>query len=245
MTQFAVGVDTFPYNYKKYPQLTAAELRLGLTEPVKARTLRRWRKEAPQAMSLAWVASQHFTHTPESIQTGQSLVLQEGEDRQKFGHFQDSAENRRLWKEIREQADALSAQAVVLETPAALTPSQEHKKRLEAFATGWGELDAMSAQVVWSPSGFWEREEALEISKRLGWLLALDPLFDPDEPLPEGNAVYFRMSGRFGVHSKYTPDDFERLLDVGEGFEQVTVIFSTREALKDAREFARTVQRGF
>lgn len=242
MTRFVMGGDSFPYKYEKYPQLNAVQLRSGAGAPPHPKTLRRWAKEAPEGMCFVWVVSPYLTHLKREVGGGHPLELAEGEREERFGHLQETAENARLWGEERERIEALGASAVVLETPAGLTPSSENKARLKNFAQGWGELAELGVDVVWNPSGFWEREEVLGLCDEMGWHAAVDPLFDREEPLPERDAVYFWMSGRYGVRSRYTRDDLEMLFDIAEGYEKATVIFTTQQPLRDAKVFAEVVK---
>lgn len=74
-------------------------------------------------------------------------------------------------------------------------------------------------------------------------ILAIDPLVDEREPLPDADEAYFQMLGRHGLLDSYSDDDLENLLDAVSQYDDCTVIFRTNHSLNDAMrtiELAKT-----
>lgn len=224
-----------------YQTATAIEYRVGLFTPPKARVLKAWAQDAQAAshpMRSIWVAWQAFTHRPGDIKKGFGLKLQPGESAANLGHFQKTPENIRVWQRIREQAVNVGASRILLETSANFTPSDANKRALAEFASNWADLpDGM--KLIWHPAGFWEREEAQSIAMAHDMILAIDPLVDVREDLPEGSEAYFQMLGRHGLLDSYSDDDLETLLDAAAQYDDCTIIFRTTQSLNDAK---RTIQ---
>lgn len=245
MSKFYCGCSDFPRDRKKfYETCQAIEYRVGLFTPPKARVLKSWAEEAlkaPGGMRSVWVAWQAFTHRPMDIHKGFGLKLLEGESGAHLGHFQRTAENLRVWARIKEQAQNVGATRILLETPANFTPSDANKRALEVFVKEWAEVPE-GMKLIWHPAGFWEREESDQLARGLGMVLAVDPLVDEREALPEGEEGYFQMLGRHGLMDSYSDDDLASLLDVASRYDDCTVIFRTRDSLGDARRLIKFAQ---
>ena len=242
MTDIFCGCSDLPHDRKAfYRDASAIEYRVGLFSPPKARVLKDWAAAAADSknnMRSIWVAWQAFTHRPADIKKGFGLKLLPGESAANLGHFLKTDENLRVWTRIKEQAVNVGASRILLETPAAFTPSDANKRSLECFAKDWADLPE-NMRLVWHPAGFWEREEAALVAQNLGILLAIDPLVDEREDLPDSSEAYFQMLGRHGLLDSYSDDDLERILDMAARFDDVTVVFRTCDSLGDARRLIK------
>lgn len=242
MTEFYCGCSDLPHERQAfYKTATAIEYRVGLFTPPKARVLKTWAQEAANAaspMRSIWVAWQAFTHRPGDIKKGYGLKLLPGENAANLGHFQKTPENMRVWTRIKEQAVHVGATRILLETSANFTPSALNKRALAEFASDWADLPE-GMKLIWHPAGFWEREESLEIASAHDIVLAIDPLVDSHEDLPDCAETYFQMLGRHGLLDSYSDDDLECLLDAAAQYDDCTIIFRTHRALNDVK---RTLQ---
>ena len=242
MTDIFCGCSDLPHDRKAfYKNASAIEYRVGLFSPPKARVLKDWAAaaaESPNDMRSIWVAWQAFTHRPADIKKGFGLKLLPGESAANLGHFLKSAENLRVWTRIKEQAQNVGASRILLETSANFTPSDSNKRALECFVKEWAELPE-NMRLIWHPAGFWERDEAAEIAQSLGMILAIDPLVDEREDLPDASEAYFQMLGRHGLLDSYSDDDLERILDMTARFDDVTIVFRTCDSLGDARRLLK------
>lgn len=245
MTKIYCGCSDLPHNRKDfYKTCSAIEYRVGLFSPPKARVLKSWAEAAQESLSpmrSVWVAWQAFTHRPADIHKGFGLKLLDGESPANLGYFKKTPENLRVWTRIKEQAIHVGASRILLETPAHFTPSDENKRALADFANDWADLPE-NTKLVWHPAGFWEREESAAIAQQLGMILAIDPLVDEREGLPEGNEAYFQMLGRHGLLDSYSDDDEAAILDAASRYDECTIVFRTRDSLADAKRLMRLAE---
>ncbi|MDD9965735.1 MAG: DUF72 domain-containing protein [Myxococcales bacterium] len=127
-------------------------------------------------------------------------------------------------------AERLRARAVVLPTPASLTPGSHSRERIKAFAEALPR--PAGRHYVWAPQGLWEEEESAQLAERLGLVRAFDPLF---EQRPPGSVVYARLQtlGAQTGFSEATLDDvLERIGD--EPFETAFVSIESDRSFKQA-----------
>ncbi len=242
MTQIFCGCSDLPHDRRAfYQNATAIEHRVGLFAPPKARVLKSWAEDAANAkspMRTIWVAWQAFTHRPGDIRKGFGMKLQPGDNPANLGHFQKTPENLRVWTRIKEQAVNVGASHILLETSANFTPSDANKRAMEAFAKDWAELPE-NIKLVWHPAGFWDREESALQAQNLNMILAIDPLVDEREPLPDCEEIYFQMLGRHGLLDNYSDDDLACILNAAAHYDDVSIIFRTCDSLGDAKRLLK------
>ena len=108
--------------------------------------------------------------------------------------------------------------AVLLPTPADLTPGMRDIELLRAFAARLPRSEAR--HWVWQPNGPWEQERAAALANELGLVLAFDPLL---EARPEGRVAYACLNA-LGARRSFSQAALEQALervtspDVGEAF---------------------------
>lgn len=245
MAQIFCGCSDLPHDRRAfYQNATAIEHRVGLFAPPKARVLKSWAEDAAAAknpMRTIWVAWQAFTHRPGDIRKGFGMKLQPGDSPANLGHFQKTPEMLRVWTRIKEQAVNVGASHILLETSANFTPSEANKRAMEAFAKDWADLPE-NMKLVWHPAGFWEREESALIANKLGMILAIDPLVDEREPLPDASEVYFQMLGRHGLLDSYSDDDLACILNAAAHYDDVSIIFRTCDSLGDTKRLLKLAE---
>jgi len=225
MSNILIGTCDYPHDRARYlSEFLTVEHHIGGLHPPGDKMLKGWAAETSEDCRHIWVASKDFIDEPRrgSERVGQAL-----------GHFVDSQQNRSLWGEVKARAAMLGAKTILLDTPSAFTPSPANKERLTRFALDWAKLPE-GVNLAWFAAGFWEREECAELCEQLGITLALDPLVDPSEALPEHEKIYFRLLGAHGLRDHYSDDALEMLIDLCEDFEEAVVIFKTEKPIKDA-----------
>lgn len=86
---------------------------------------------------------------------------------------------------LTEAADALQARAVIIHTPAELTPGARSRDLLRAYVEKLPRVP--ERHYVWAAQGAWEPEEAAALCRELGIVRAFDPLETEASP---GDVVY-------------------------------------------------------
>jgi hypothetical protein len=160
-------VDRLP-GAKYAAKLRFAELALRAPLP-RVPTLRRLRAQAPAGLVLALRA-------PRS-----TLCSARGPLR-----FDAALERSFAW--LLAASDALAVRLTLLPTPADLSTGQRDRELLAELARRLPRTPGRDW--VWQPSGPWQRDQAAEVARALGLVLAFDPLLDP---LPEGDIAYAQL----------------------------------------------------
>jgi len=131
-------------------------------------------------------------------------------------------------------ADALAACAVVLPTPADLTPGARARDLLAALAE---RLPRNAGRHwVWEPAGAWEQQDAERLARGLGLVLAFDPLLTAKPP---GSVAYARLRALGGRRS-FSQSLLEEVLAKLqlEPADTTYVVFDAPRAVKHAVDLA-------
>ncbi len=202
-------LDRLP-GYKYQKALHFAELAFRGPRPRPA-TLARSRREAPAAMRFALVAPRDTLLDPQGSMRIENL--------------RDGVE----W--LTRAADALEAVAIVLPTGREVTPGQRDRDRLRAFVDALGRPTGRA--IVWAPAGLWEREPAELFARKLGVVLAFDPL---EDDAPEGAIGYARVQAA-GTRSRISTGMLttvaEKMLEADFGTSYVAI--DSHTSFRDAK----------
>jgi hypothetical protein len=115
-----------------------------------------------------------------------------------------SPEQEQALKATLEAAEALEARCLVIQTPASVTPTALHKKRLAALLAG---LPRDATLVGWEPRGIWSPEEMDRWSRELGVQLIGDA---SQGDSPRGATLYTRLRG-IGANTRFSAGVIDRV----------------------------------
>jgi uncharacterized protein YecE (DUF72 family) len=145
-------------------------------------TLRRWLREAPRGFVFSLLAPQSLAASG----------------------FAKSRENKEVLEGLGEFATALGARAIVLRGPEDFKPGKATQSTLYAFL---GQAPKKLPTLVVDLPG-WTAAQ-IEGAARGRAIAARDPL--RDEPMPDGDLVYFRLPGPAGRRSRYDEPSLDRI----------------------------------
>jgi uncharacterized protein YecE (DUF72 family) len=129
-------------------------------------------------------------------------------------------------------ARALSAQWLVLQTPASVTPSRRSIDRLAELVN---RLPRESWRLGWEPRGVWEHEEA----ERIGAELDISVIADISrQPVAGADVLYSRIRG-LGASSTLPSGAIEAMAEQLDGLQQAFIVVET----DDARRVASVLRR--
>ena len=180
--------------------VAAAELKQAPSDA----TLRRWRKAAPPSFEF-------------SVVTGPGL-----------GKLKPSDALETELAALLKAVTLLSARAIVIATPADVTPSKLWRERLGKLVE---RLPGDASTIVWEPSGLWETEDAAALGKSLGIVVAIDPVRDP---VPEGPVCYARLRAAGGTRA-FSTTALQKVADAIGERRDAYVVFETTAALKEGK----------
>ncbi len=196
-------------------QLRLVELTEESIETVRDRTLRKWRKEAPEGARFSLVTGTQLAET---------------------GFLGASATS--VWEQTLRRAEILGAETVILRTPGHFRPTLENRKRLVEFMKSHA---ASGPAVAWWAEGLWEGQpdELMAVCEESKMLPVVDPLgLDDDEELPGGSDFYWRILGRRGLRGGFSDYQLELLVEACLERQTGSIFFSSPDMFNDARRFA-------
>lgn len=185
-------------------------------EPLpRAGTLERWRETIPEGFVT-------------------SFVVPSAARKSAKGAFRFDDEMTAAFEWAVRAAEILRARFVVVPTGSELTTGQRDRDLLSAWVERFGATT--ERRIVWHPTGLWDREIALPFARKLGVLLAFDPL--EAEP-PAGPLLYARLRA-IGLRTRF---DETMLLDVLDALqssdaEEAFIAIESGRAIKEASRLA-------
>jgi len=229
--RISVGTVGYPIDRRRvHATVDVVELLEARSAPPRRRIAARLRADTPDTVAFTVQAP-----TPVFLAPAEQPELELGGDRERYGEFKLTDENLGLWRRGVEFAAELEAEALVLVTPASLTPAAVSLARMEAFLAA---ADRGGLPLVWEPHGPWDAERAQRVAADCGLVLAVDPL--RDEP-PGGPLAYLRLGPFAAMGSRVGVYDLERIAEAAARFERAYCLFDTPRAVDDARNLKRVL----
>jgi len=231
-----VGCCGFALAQSKYFEtFDLVEVQQTFYQPPRAATAARWRAAAPPGFVFLVKAWQLITHEPSSP-TYRRLTrpippAAEG----RYGSFRWTDEVRAAWAETRAICEALSAPAVLFQTPASFTPSSTHRANLVRF---FREIPRDGRVFVWEPRGVWEASEVKALCGELDLVHAVDPL---QQLTTSRGCAYYRLHGLDTVRGSFSEVQLGKALAACDGFDEAYVLFNNVQAAADAQRFLALV----
>jgi uncharacterized protein YecE (DUF72 family) len=227
-----VGTVGFPVSKRNlFGRVDVVELSDTFNAIPKSRTGKKQREETPANVSYTVELPKHlFVPPPPGTQLPG--------DAARYGGFQTSDENLKLFERTVRYADALGADTLVLITPPEFTPA---KPKTEALFSFLKTVDRGQKKLVWQPGGPWEIERAADFAAQMDVVPAVDPLRDPP---PVGPFCYLRLGPFSVMGSRVGVYDLEQIAGIVQPFEDATVVFDTPRAFDDAKNLKNVLLEG-
>jgi hypothetical protein len=129
-----------------------------------------------------------------------------------------------------EAADRLNVLALVLATPAEITPSVRNRDLLAGYFERLPRVAGRS--YVWSPSGLWEQEQIGSVARKLALVPAFDPL--TAEPI-SGSFAYARLVS-LGIQRRFSDTMLEQVATAlrRSSNQSVCTVFDSDQFVKQA-----------
>ncbi len=179
-------------------------------------TIKRWRREAPEAFEFAVLA-------PREIGT-------EG--------FREGKVTETALEAVRGIGDDLRANTLVLLSPPEFGATKANKAALKGLLA---HAKTRFKRIVWEPAPSWAPDEAESLAEAAGAICAVDPL---TQGIRGGRVGYYRLQGPAGKKSRYEDPAIERLAElVGEMIHEETVlVFANIDMTADAKRLKKALK---
>ncbi len=183
-------------------------------------TLNTWRTKSPKGFAFV-------LHADRSIP---EILLKAYEENQE--ELPSSFEA--AWEKTLERAKALSAKAIIIETPPEFRPSDSARALIEKVGHF---VSVQKLPVIWEKHGLWDTEESVILSRKCGLVPCYDPFLASAEELKlkKGNEVCFRITERAASRRQFDEYDFEQLIGWCSSFNRAFVLFNGRHKLLHAK----------
>lgn len=208
------------------------EIQKTFYQPPKIETAERWRAKAPSDFTFTLKAWQLVTHESSSPTYRRLTEDLTDEQRSNCGAFRWNETTRWAWRRTQGIADALEAEAILLQTPKSFEPTRDHLSNLRTFLT---EADRHERMIVFEPRGpQWTSEVVADIASELDIVHGVDPFLRA--PATDG-LHYYRLHGRpeYEYYYEYTEEDFTELRAKIPDEESTWIFFNNQSMADDAR----------
>lgn len=227
-----IGCCGFPIAKLKYfEEFPVVEIQQTFYQPPRLETLQGWREQAPKPFEFTLKAWQLITHPSSSPTYRRLKELPHGSNLKAYGFFKQTDEVFTAWEQTRQCANALQANKIIFQCPASFQPTEENLHNMEQF---FQTIDRAGLTLGWEPRGNWMNKIIAELCEQLKLVHCVDPFVTKTLA---GAIKYFRLHGIGGYRYRYTPQDFERLLQCCEGEAPAYCLFNNVAMLEDARSF--------
>jgi uncharacterized protein YecE (DUF72 family) len=203
------------------------EVQQTFYDPPPARTLERWRAQAPPAFEFTMKAWQVITHAGTSRTYRRMKTAM---DLSEAGGFRLNDTTMRAWQVTRDAARLLRATAILFQCPASFRATEENMENMRRF---FAAIDR-PARFLWEPRGPWPDDAVASLCRELELVHAVDPFVRPSLT-PE--LVYWRLHGNGSHYASYTDDELRQLHDWLPRDDEAYVMFNNIPRVADAKRF--------
>lgn len=223
---FTIGAEAY---FDTFP---VVEVQQTFYDPPSARTLERWRMQAPPAFEFTMKAWQVITHAGTSRTYRRLKSPFSDQQRSEAGGFRVNRTTLEAWATTLACAKRLRATAILFQCPGSFRASEENAEAMRRF---FGEIERPeSVRLLWEPRGPWPDDLVLSLCRQLGLTHAADPFVRPSLT-PE--LTYWRLHGNGSHYASYSDDELRQLQqwlrDAGDAY----VMFNNIPRPGDAKRF--------
>jgi uncharacterized protein YecE (DUF72 family) len=225
-----VGICGFSVSHKEiFEKFRLLEVQRTFYNPPMEKTVKKWRKSAPEGFEFTVKAWQVITH-PLSSPTYRKMSKKAGNP-DHYGHFQPTREVCNAFDTTASLARLLKSRIIVFQTPASFRQTSEALNNIkEFFSTLPGDFT-----YVWESRGDWNPETIQSICEDLGIIDGVDPF----KRKSTTEQLYFRLHGsppgKKMYAYTYTNEDLENLKSYCK--DEPYVLFNNISMVDDAHRF--------
>jgi uncharacterized protein YecE (DUF72 family) len=222
---FTIGAAAY------YETFGVLEVQQTFYEPPPARTLERWRMQAPPEFEFTMKAWQVITHfaTSRTYRRLKSAI-----DMTEAGGFRVNDTVMRAWETTHAAARILRATAILFQCPASFRATDENIASMRNFFAAIER--PKNVRFLWEPRGAWPDDVVVDLCRDLGLIHAVDPFVRPSLT-PE--LTYWRLHGNGSAYATYTDAELNQLRAwiTGETYAQTYAMFNNIPRVGDAKRF--------
>ncbi len=228
MTFIKTGLCGFTIGAAAYFEtFRVVEVQQTFYDPPSARTLERWRMQAPPAFEFTMKAWQVITHAPASRTYRRMKTAIDISD---AGGFRVNDTVLRAWETTRTAARILRATVILFQCPGSFRPTEENVANMRKF---FSTIERpKKVRFLWEPRGDWPDEIVLTLCRELDLVHAVDPFIRPSLT---PKLTYWRLHGNGSSYASYTDDELRQLRSWITG--DTYAMFNNIPRVGDAKRF--------
>jgi uncharacterized protein YecE (DUF72 family) len=230
-----IGLCGFTMSAAEYFEtFPVVEVQQTFYEPPAARTLERWRGQAPPAFEFTMKAWQILTHAATSNTYRRLKTPLTPRQKADCGGFRWNATTRMAWERTMACARILRASAVLFQCPASFRALPENVESMRRFFAAIQRPPDVN--LLWEPRGPWPDDTVARLCRDLGLTHVVDPFLRREVTT---GRTYWRLHGRGSHYTSYTDDELATLKGQLPARGQAYVMFNNIPRVADARRFAQ------
>lgn len=208
------------------------EVQQTFYEPPAARTLERWRAQAPPEFEFTMKAWQVITHASTSS-TYRRMKTPLGErGKAEAGGFRVNDTTLAAWDTTATAARRLRATAILFQCPASFRATEENVEAMRRFFTTIER--PLNVRFLWEPRGPWPDETIVSLCTDLALIHATDPFVRPSLTPA---LTYWRLHGNGSAYAAYSDDELRQLHAWLPPSGDAYVMFNNIPRVNDAKRF--------
>ncbi|HKR62274.1 MAG TPA: DUF72 domain-containing protein [Thermoanaerobaculia bacterium] len=221
---FTIGAAAY---FETFP---VVEVQQTFYEPPPARTLERWRMQAPPEFEFTMKAWQVITHASTSRTYRRMKTPLNDREKAEVGNFRVNDTVLRAWDTTLAAARRLRATAILFQCPASFRATEENVENMRGF---FATIERpRNVRFLWEPRGPWPDETVLTLCRELTLTHAVDPFIRPSLT-PE--LLYWRLHGNGSHYATYTDDELRQLREWLGDTTDAYVMFNNIPRVGDAK----------
>lgn len=230
---FKVGLCGFTIGAAAYFEtFPVVEVQQTFYDPPPARTLERWRAQAPPAFEFTIKAWQVITHLSTSRTYRRLKTPLDDRQRAEAGGFRVNETTLWAWQTTLAAAKRLHATAILFQCPASFRATDANVAAMRGFFAAIERPEGV--RFLWEPRGPWPDELVIALCRDLGLVHACDPFLRPSLT-PE--SIYWRLHGNGSHYAAYTDDELRQLHEWLPQTDDAYVMFNNIPRVNDAKRF--------
>ncbi|HEX2122343.1 MAG TPA: DUF72 domain-containing protein [Thermoanaerobaculia bacterium] len=223
---FTIGAAAY---FETFP---VVEVQQTFYDPPPARTLERWRAQAPPGFEFTMKAWQVITHAGTSRTYRRLKSPFSEKQKEEAGGFRVNETVMAAWAATLAAARRLRATAILFQCPASFRATDENIAAMRRFFATIEHPPKI--RFLWEPRGPWPDDVVLPLCRDLTLTHAVDPFVRPSLT-PE--LTYWRLHGNGSHYASYTDAELQQLHAWLPRSGEAYVMFNNIPRVEDARRF--------
>lgn len=223
---FTIGAASY------FARFNVVEVQQTFYDPPPARTLERWRAQAPPGFEFTMKAWQVITHAATSRTYRRLKSPMTERQRAEAGGFRVNDTVLSAWATTLAAARRLHATAILFQCPASFRPAEENASAMREFFNTIERPGGI--RFLWEPRGAWPDALIADLCGELSLTHAVDPFLRPSL---SSSLTYWRLHGNGSHYASYSDEELRQLKSWIPENGETYVMFNNIPRVKDSERF--------